>query len=67
MTEQAPTDQGCQHCRWWRKINAVIGECRRMPPHPADNLEDPRWWPVTKRDDWCGELLAPDEQGVSDG
>jgi len=45
----------CATCRWWRRINDWIGECRRMPPQPAENMSDPRWWPATHYDDWCGE------------
>jgi len=47
----------CEQCRWWLKgQSAVLGECRRMPPHPADNMTEPRWWPHTLRNDWCGEF-----------
>ena len=48
----------CDECRWWKRNphSALVGECRRMPPHPADNAVDPRWWPSTRRDDWCGEF-----------
>lgn len=55
-------ERSCQNCQWWIRINSLIGECRRMPPHPADNVEDPRWWPTTKREDWCGEFRTNDQK-----
>jgi len=57
------TAKTCKNCQWWDPINSVIGECRRMPPHPADNVADPRWWPGTKRDDWCGEFAEYKAKG----
>lgn len=57
----------CDTCKWWRAINSRIGECRRMPPHPADNVTDPRWWPATHRNDWCGEWRDKELTGEGNG
>lgn len=57
----------CDECQWWVKNprTVTVGECHRMPPFPADDIAAPRYWPTTKRDDFCGEftlrLLAAPE------
>lgn len=62
MAEARPP---CATCRWWLRNphTVLVGECRRMPPQPADNAADPRWWPTTRRNDWCGEHQEAEPHG----
>lgn len=54
----------CENCQYWYpfKIDEHLtgeGQCRRNapriisqePPYPSYAL-----WPITKKDDWCGEV-----------
>lgn len=62
MSITAATQPGeCAKCKWWINVRAgVLGECRGRAPIFADNIEDPRVWAYTKRNDWCGDH-APKE------
>jgi len=48
----------CNTCYWWNRSEAksvLIAECRGGPPSFADSMVDPRAWPHTRREDWCGK------------
>lgn len=59
----------CDECKWWLPSQRakLIGECRRNAPQPADNMQDPRWWPHTHRHDWCGEFARRDTEEGGEG
>lgn len=50
------TAPNCLACRWWQKRNSVCGSCRRMPPVRTEEGEG--FWPMTGRNDWCGEFCT---------
>ena len=43
----AQLERQCENCEAWLVASHGDGECRRMPPSV------PRWWPVTRKKDWC--------------
>lgn len=59
----------CCDCRWWdfrptedaeaREDEKAVGYCRRMPPSRRD--KGIGGWPVSFRDDWCGEYTHKDD------
>ncbi len=49
------TAPNCLACRWWQKHNSVAGSCRRMPPVRTEEGEG---FPMTGRNDWCGEFCT---------
>lgn len=51
----------CDMCRYWNRVGARIGECRRNPPRskPRDlDHGDELAWVLTKHTDWCGECFT---------
>lgn len=47
-------DQRCGNCRYWKTVpipEADAGHCHRFAPHGEG-------WPVTGKDEWCGEHQA---------
>lgn len=51
----------CEICRWWdkRADGGSDGRCRRNAPvqmrYESADLGKRVLWPLTVRDDWCGE------------
>ena len=58
----ADTESDCRNCRHWRTDTVEErGECRRYPPVRPDpepgEVGPVLWeWPMTFRDDYCGEF-----------
>jgi len=50
MTKTTPR---CDSCMYWKRSNSAGGECRRYPPWIE--CTDKSSWPMTVRDDFCGE------------
>lgn len=63
----------CADCRFWieeEQGTQQVGQCRRYAPRPMLAAQDSahvavqtvasslRWWPITKKHDWCGEYTA---------
>ena len=47
----------CGNCRYWVESSSPYGgQCRRYPP-PAVVTHTAKW-PITRRDEWCGEFAA---------
>ncbi|MEQ8964673.1 MAG: hypothetical protein RID91_02510 [Azospirillaceae bacterium] len=44
----------------FKKVGDVVRECRRYPPHAADNL-----WPNTGFLNWCGEFSMTHPDTIS--
>ena len=56
----------CISCVYWEP-GGVKGRCHRRAPVPAASNQQ-AIWPVTDRDDWCGEYAeAPREQPAPQG
>ena len=54
------TERTCEGCRWFSVYGdseKIQGHCVRYAPTPANNLDDEphATWPVTVREDVCGE------------
>jgi hypothetical protein len=54
----------CGSCLWWEEIPEIsfkgkgsgTGKCRKKAPaSPPLEYEHGADWPVTKKEDWCGE------------
>ena len=69
MKEATVIGVRCDSCRWWVRSDktVLLGECRGRAPIFADNLQDPRAWPYTRRDEWCGDYTTTRAQGGSGG
>jgi len=69
-TAATPAEEFCHGCRFWNRDDPEVfsGDCRRhaprlsgmAAPHGNSIHQDPRaaMWPMTMRDDWCGEFVA---------
>lgn len=56
----------CETCRWWANDYHQEAECRARSPIWSDkDYRHKRAFPITKREDWCGEH-APREGGPGD-
>ena len=56
---QANRRPSCKTCRYWVRISAEDGECRRFPPRPVSVRSDDHGatrpdWPQTSWMTWCG-------------
>lgn len=61
----------CKNCRFWEELNEYtqMGDCKIKPPKhrfvegdpyvPNDHGRDSCVFPVTHKDDWCGEFKYP--------
>jgi hypothetical protein len=47
--------KACQVCRFWQQTSGTDGHCRRRSPRASRDGNYARW-PITKADDWCGEI-----------
>lgn len=54
----------CGSCVWWEEVEAEFegeaedvefGMCRRYPPKLSEPGVLNGVWPITRREDWCGE------------
>ena len=50
----------CIECKFWlHRRTTNVGECRRYAPRKGGaGVFD---WPVTRREDWCGEFQPRDD------
>ena len=55
----------CERCRFWRRTEGAVGQCRRRAPVPQALLGDDAdaldhrlavLWPPTAEGEWCGEF-----------
>ncbi len=57
-----PFDHTCEQCRYFRKLDALSGNCHRFPPVFAGDSsprETHHWrYPIVGIHGWCGEFLA---------
>lgn len=62
MSAPHPADNiKCNRCKWWEGAESGdTGLCRRYAPRPYHEYNyriDPgAFWPVTDKDDYCGEF-----------
>lgn len=55
--------ESCQSCKFWKRFNAISGECRRFPPTAITRTRDGDTsgvnfcFPEMDHYDWCGEYV----------
>jgi hypothetical protein len=59
--------RACGHCMWWEPVNSVAGQCRRRAPHPTpmEMVADGHYWPITRRETWCGDYERVDGKDIA--
>jgi hypothetical protein len=45
----------CENCVFWMDVNERSGVCRRHAPKTSETIDEVTHWPVTHREDQCGE------------
>ena len=67
LLERIESMTTCEECKHWDEIEKGYGVCRRNAPHPKMVRRDgeANWdvicqWPITERDDFCGEFASED-------
>ena len=57
-----PFDHPCEMCRYFKKLDALTGNCHRFPPVFAGDSsprETHHWrYPIVGIYGWCGEFLS---------
>jgi len=57
-----PFDHPCELCRYFKKLDALTGNCHRFPPVFAGDSsprETHHWrYPIVGIHGWCGEFLS---------
>ncbi len=46
---------GCGACAFWKETSRQDGTCLHNAPRPTERVDQIAHWPVTGRQDWCGE------------
>ncbi len=49
----------CEQCAYWEQREGEVGWCRRDPPGKLAY-----GWPLSRRDDWCGQAVPRDAGGA---
>jgi len=60
--------RSCEYCRYWSPHGEGFGFCFRYAPRPCrdTSVDEPlavMVWPVTSKNDWCGD---GEEKGADD-
>jgi len=57
----------CGKCRFWDKILAEHGHCKKHTPQVNAEYEDEGVWPQTHENEWCFEAELPTKRSPFKG